>query len=95
MLRLVCLSSAAITEAVIQDALLGKYLSAKFLFEAVGLLERGADETEDPEGRESLASLLLKRWQLGPQGSGITEVPGVSSSVAPSSQAPVELSTGA
>jgi hypothetical protein len=34
----------------------GKYLSAKFLFEAAGLLAIDADQLEDPEGHESLAS---------------------------------------
>jgi len=90
-LRLVCLNSAAITQAVINDALQGKYLSAKFLFEAVGLLGMDAEELENPEGHESLASLLLKRWELAPEGGDITEVPEVMAVVAPAHEAPVEL----
>jgi hypothetical protein len=90
-LRLVCLNSAAITKAVIDDALQGRYLSAKFLFEAVGLLAIDADELENPERHESLASVLLKRWELAPQGDEITEVPEVTPVVATANRAPVEL----
>lgn len=64
MLRLICENSAAITQAVIKDALEGKYLPAKFLFEAVGLCEVKGDEVEDSGARETLASLLLQRWQV-------------------------------
>ncbi len=88
-LRLVCLNSIAITQAVIDDALQGKYLSAKFLFETVGLRAMDADELENPARRESLASLLLKRWQVVPHG-GITEVPEVTPGVAAAAEAPVE-----
>ena len=91
LLRLVCLNSAAITQAVIDDALQGKYLSAKFLFDAVGLVATDAEELEDPARRESLASLLLQRWGLVPQGGSITEVSEVAPFVAPVGEAPVEL----
>ena len=69
----------------------GRYLSAKFLFEAAGLLAMDADDLENPERHESLASLLLKRWELVPQGGEIPEVPEVTTVVAPAHEAPVEL----
>jgi hypothetical protein len=73
-LRLVRENSAAITQAVITDALQGKYLSAKFLFEVAGLSEKETEDLEDPARRESLGSLLLQRWEVAPQGGCITEV---------------------
>ncbi len=90
-LRLVCLSATAITQAVINDALQGKYLSAKFLFEAVGLLAMDAEDLEDPARKESLASLLLQRWDVVPQGGCVTEVSEVAPFVAAVHEAPVEL----
>jgi hypothetical protein len=89
-LRLACENSAAITLAVIKDALQGRYQSAKFLFETVGLARIDGDEVDDPERHESLASLLLKGWQLAPEASSITEVPEVTPGVAPANKAPVE-----
>jgi hypothetical protein len=90
-LRLVCLNSVAITQAVIGDALQGKYLSAKFLFEVVGLFATDAEDLENPAGKESLVSLLLQRWDVVPQGDSITEVSEVAPFVAPVDEAPVEL----
>lgn len=89
MQRLVCLNSAAMTQAVIDDALQGKYLSARFLFEAVGLCAVKGDEVEDTTERESLASLLLKRWQLA-TGGEVTEVAEVTPDMASAAEAPVE-----
>ena len=92
-LRLVCLNSAAITQVVIDDALEGKYLSAKFLFETVGLCAMNADEVENPERKESLTSLLLKRWQLAAPGAisvEVTEVPDGTTVVGTPIEAPVE-----
>ena len=75
MLRLVCINSAAITQVLIDDALQGKYLSAKFLFETVGLCDRKGDDLEDATSRESLASMLLQRFQMVvPEGMEVTEV---------------------
>jgi hypothetical protein len=90
-LRLACLNSAAIPQAVVGDALQGKCLSAKFLFETVGPFAIDAGELENPERHESLASLLLQQWELAPQGGEITEVPEVTPGVAPAHEAPVEL----
>ena len=87
--RLVCLNSAAMTQAVINDALQGKYLSVRFLFEAVGLCAVKGDEVEDTTERESLASLLLKRWQLA-TGGEVTEVAEVTPDMASAAEAPVE-----
>jgi hypothetical protein len=89
--RLVCVQSLAITQAIINDALQGKYLSAKFLFEAVGLFAADAEDLENPAGRESLASLLLQRWGVVPQEGCITEVSEIAPFVAPVNEAPVEL----
>jgi len=93
MLRLVLGSCAAITQAVIDDALQGKYLSAKFLFEAVGLSalkDDELDELEDATQRESLASFLLKRWEIPAQQGRVTEVSETTPGVARLSEAPVE-----
>jgi hypothetical protein len=47
----------------------GRYLRANFWFEAVGRFAIDADGWENPERRESLASLLRKRvWELAPEG---------------------------
>jgi len=94
MLRLVCRSSAAMTKAIIDDALQGKYMSARFLFEAVGLCAMKGEEVEDIAERETLASLLLHKWQFAPKGSNesgeVTEVPEVTAGIAPERQPPVE-----
>ncbi len=94
MLRLVCRNSAAMTRAIIDEALQGKYLSARFLFEAVGLCAVKGEEVEDIADRETLASLLLHKWQVAPQsapeGAEVTEVPQVTVGMAPETQAPVE-----
>ena len=91
MLRLVCLNSAAITQAVIDDALEGKYSPAKFLFEAVGLCAVKGDEMEDFSKKESLVSLLLKRWQLAVQeDADVTEVAEVTPDMPAPTGAPVE-----
>jgi len=89
-LRLICMNSKLIAQAVINDALQGKYLSAKFLFEAVGLFESEPEETEDPARRDSLASLLLKRWEVVPQ-TRTTEVSEVTAFVPPVVEGTVEL----
>ena len=95
MLRLVCRNSAAMTRAIIDDALQGKYLSARFLFEAVGLCAVKGEEVEDIADRETLASLLLHKWQVAPQATPeraeVTEVPEVTVGMALETQAPVEL----
>ncbi len=67
LLRQVCSQSRAITRAVVKEALAGKYLCARFLFEAVGLCAIKGDELEEVAERESLASLLMKQWQLPTQ----------------------------
>jgi hypothetical protein len=90
MLRLVYLHSAAMTQAVIDDALQGKYLSARFLLEAAGLCTVKGEELEDIEERESLASLLLKRWQLATRSGEVTEVPEVTTDLASATEAPVK-----
>jgi hypothetical protein len=94
MLRLVCRDSAAMTKAIIDDALQGKYLSARFLFEAVGLCAVKGEEVEDIADRETLAGLLLHKWQVAPQataeGAEVTEVPQVTVGMAMETQAPVE-----
>ena len=64
LLRLVCAQSMPITRALVKEALEGKYLCAKFLFEAVGLCAMKGEELEEVAERESLAGLLLKQWQL-------------------------------
>ncbi len=89
-LRLVCLDSVAMTRAVIREALDGKYLCARFLFETVGLCAVKGEETEDVAERESLAGLLLKQWQL-PAGVGqVTEVLENGADLASATQAPVK-----
>lgn len=90
MFRLICANSTGIVEAVIKDAREGRYLSAKFLFDLVGLSAINAEDVEDPAERESLASLLLKRWRIAPQGEDVTEVSEVTSEVDQVSKAPVE-----
>ena len=85
-------------QAVIDDALEGKYLSAKFLFETVGLCAMSGDDLENPERKESLTSLLLKRWQLAPpsakmgaeNAAEVTEVPDSTTVVGSPVEAPVE-----
>jgi hypothetical protein len=90
MLRLVCLNSVAITQAVIDDALAGKYLSARFLFELAGLCTAPGEESEDATKRESLASLLLQRFQLAtPEGAEVTEAK-VTPDMDAAAEAPVE-----
>ena len=64
MQRLICVNSAAITQALIDLALQGNQLPAKFLFEVAGLSETKGDEMEDAAQRETLASYLLTRWQV-------------------------------
>ena len=91
MLRLVCINSAAITQAVIDDALQGKYLSAKFLFEAVGLCAMKGDDLEEATSRESLASILLPRFQMVvPEGMEVTEVVEVTPDMDAADEPPVE-----
>jgi hypothetical protein len=94
----VCGYSGAITDVLIQEALEGKQLCAKFLFEAVGLCEIRGDELEEAGERESLAGMLLKQWQLPAQpavpadtdGNPVTEVSQPVPDLAPVEQAPVE-----
>ena len=98
LLRKVCGYSGAITDVLIHEALEGKQLYAKFLFEAVGLCETTGDEAEETGERESLAALLLKQWQLPAQpiaesetvGDPVTEVSQPIPDLAPAEQAPVE-----
>ena len=73
MLRLVCVNSAAITQAMIGDALQGKYLSAKFLFDAAGLCAGKGEDLDDATQRETLASFLLTHWQEPAQEGQATE----------------------
>jgi hypothetical protein len=89
-LRLVCAHSVAITKAVIREALDGKYVCARFLFEAVGLCAVKGEETEDVAERESLAGLLLKQWQLPAEGSQVTEVSEGIPDLASTAPAPVK-----
>ena len=101
MQRLICVNSAAITQALIDNALLGNQLPAKFLFEVAGLSETKGDEMDDATQRETLASYLLTRWQVetqpgqGPIGSApegqVTEVAEVTPDLAVETKAPVEL----
>jgi len=98
LLRKVCGYSGAITEALILEALEGKQLCAKFLFEAVGLCETTADESDEAGERESLAGLLLKQWKLPAQTASetdavtdqVTEVSQLIPDLVPAEQAPVE-----
>ena len=89
-LRLVCSHSVAMTQAVIREALDGKYLCVRFLFEAVGLCAVKGEETEDVAERESLAGLLLKQWQLPAEGGQVTEVSEDTADMASAAQAPVK-----
>ena len=90
--------SREITRALVNEALQGKYLCAKFLFEAVGLCAIKGDEVEEVAEQELLAGLLLKQWQLPAQpaaggetaGDQVTEVSPPVPGLAPSEQAPVE-----
>ena len=82
LLRQVCSQSRAITTKLVAEALAGKHLCAKFLFEAVGLCDVKGDEMEEVAERESLASLLMKQWQVPKPvgreeaaGNQVTEVP--------------------
>jgi hypothetical protein len=59
-------NSGDIAVAVIDEAKKGKYLPAKFLFEAVKLCEAPPAEEKTPEKTESLERLLLEQWQLKP-----------------------------
>ena len=91
MLHLVCSNSAAIMQAVIDDALQGKYLSAKFLFETVGLCAMKGDDLEEATSRESLASLLLQRFQMVvPEGMEVTEGVEVTPDMDAADEPPVE-----
>ena len=56
---------AEITEAVIEEALKGKYQPAKFLFETVGLTNGLPEEQSAQEEEESLAKILLHQWKIG------------------------------
>ncbi len=89
-LRLVCSHSVAMTQAVLREALDGKYLCTRFLFEAVGLCAVKGEETEDVAERESLAGLLLKQWQLPAEGGQVTEVLENVPDLASAAQAPVK-----
>jgi len=99
LLREVCAQSRAITQAVVKEALEGKYLCARFLFEAVGLCAIKGDEVEEASERESLAELLMKQWQLPAQpASGletvsgeVTEVSELAMGLAPAEDVPVKL----
>jgi hypothetical protein len=91
LLRMVCLNSEAITQAVIDEALQGKYLSAKFLFDAVGLCPVHLEKVESATEEESLASLLLQRFGLAVSaGPSVTEV-AVTAGTGVTDEAPVEL----
>ena len=99
--RLICASSADITQALIKNALQGSQLQAKFLFEVAGLTDTKGDEVDDATQRETLASFLLTRWQVetqtgqGQNGSAhngqVTEVAEVTPDLAVETKAPVEL----
>jgi hypothetical protein len=54
-----------ITEAVIEEALKGKYQPAKFLFETAGLTSEMPDEETPQEEEESLTKILLHHWKIG------------------------------
>lgn len=90
MLHAVCANAGAITQAIVEDALQGKYLSARFLFKAVGLCDVKGGEPEELAERESLARLLLERWQLTAPTAGVTEVPDVTAEVVVPARAAVE-----
>jgi len=98
LLRKVCGYSDAIADVLILEALEGKQLCAKFLFEAVGLCETTGDELEEAGERESLAALLLKQWKLPAQMAAetdaasdqVTEVSQPVPDLAHAEQAPVE-----
>jgi len=94
MLRLVCASTPAITQAMIDGARQGKYLSAKFLFDVAGLNAKG-EELDDVTQRETLASFLLTRWQVAAENGQVedgkvTEVAEVTPDLAGEPKAPVE-----
>ncbi len=103
-LRLVYQSSVAITQALIEDALERKYLSAKFLFELAGLSTMKPDDLESPALRETFESMLLEHFQVAvPKaadhdvagesvaGQGVTEVAEITLDTPPVAEAPVEL----
>lgn len=91
LLQLVCLNSEAITQARIDDALQGKYLSAKFWFEAVGLCATKGDEVEDGVQQESLGSRLVQRFGLAiPKDAEVREVAKVTLDTGAATGAPVE-----
>ncbi len=98
LLREVCAQSKKITAKLVEEALAGRHLCAKFLFEAVGLCEIRGDEFEEAGERESLAALIMKQWQLPSQpaaesetaGDQVTEVLEAVPDSASSEQAPVE-----
>ncbi len=64
---------ANITEAVIEEALKGKYQPAKFLFETAGLTSEMPDE-ETPAEEESLTKILLNHWRIGKEDGKQAEV---------------------
>jgi hypothetical protein len=65
--KLVSSNSGKIINAVIDEAKKGKYLPAKFLFEAIGMCEARPESTEPEEKHEdSLAQILLEQWHLKP-----------------------------
>lgn len=65
--KLVRDSSESIIKAVIDEAEKGKYLPAKFLFEAIGMCKATPDATPPAEKHEdSLAQMLLEQWHLKP-----------------------------
>jgi hypothetical protein len=63
--NMVAANAPAITEAVIEEALKGKYLPAKFLFDAVGLSVELPPGEEKPEEEDSLAKILMRQWRIG------------------------------
>jgi hypothetical protein len=89
-LRLALANSVAITQAVIGEALEGKYLCAKFLLEAAGLCALEGEEAEEEAERESLTGLLLKQWRRPSEGGQVTEVPRDAAKLALAEQAPVK-----
>jgi|GEM_PF-3427925 len=65
--KLVSSSSGKIISAVIAEAKKGKYLPAKFLFEAIGMCEARPESAEPAEKHDdSLAQILLEQWHLKP-----------------------------
>jgi len=93
LVRKVCSRSGEITDKLVDEALLGKHLCAKFLFEAVGLCAMKDDEEEEVVERESLAGLLLKQWRLPTQATAsceVTEVSEAAPAVSEAEEAPVK-----